>query len=511
MPTSAADIKNWQTVVDLLPVAVVFATEKSINSTIIREYFANETACKLLDLDRELGLKNQLSALNFYPDAQLSSTANTQKPIASPLMAGLTGEPINRRDLLVHDFPISIETNQYYGDSECIYAVTLQPRDHRLFVSTDIPMDMSSSELSIRDVIRFEKIVGELAGSLRCCTSTNIDSSIQQALAALGEFCQADRTYVFLFDYDHITMSNTHEWVNSGISSHIDDLQNIPHQALPYFVNEMLQNGLFVAADTLSLPEPAALERDEFVREDIQSILCIGLYQQHDLIGFIGIDMVARKRRWSEADIRRTRLIGELIATAITTERLQLTLQTSQQQLLANNGALRELVLRDGLTGLANNQQFTERLQEELARARRQDHELTIVFFAINELQAYNSSLGANAGETLVVQVADLLTAHFRRNGELVCRLSEQRFGVLLPYLGEAETYQRCEEFLKIIAEQDISYSNSHTTKSVTISVGIASSSKTEQLLDELVLRAENALSNAKSRGGNHIESISLG
>ncbi|MFU8785036.1 GGDEF domain-containing protein [Aliidiomarina sp.] len=509
MPTSGADTKNWQTVVDLLPVAVVFATEKSINSTIIREYFANETACKLLDLDREISLKNQLSALKFFPDAQLSNTANTELPIASPLMAGLTGEPINRRDLLVHGFPISIETNQYYGDSECIYAVTLQPRDHRLFVNTDIPMDMSSAELSIRDVIRFEKIVGELSASLRCCNSTNIDSNIQQALSALGEFCQADRTYVFLFDHDHMAITNTHEWVNSGISSHIDDLQNIPHQALPYFVNEMLQSGLFVVADTLSLPEQAALERDEFAREDIQSVLCIGLYQQQDLIGFIGIDMVARKRRWSEADIRRTRLIGELIATAITTERLQLTLQTSQQQLLANNDALRELVLRDGLTDLANQQQFTDRLQEELARARRQHHELTIVFFAINDYQAYNNSLGKSAGEALVVQVANLLIAYFRRNGELVSRLSEQRFGVLLPYLGYEETYQRCADFLKALAEQNISYSHSHTTRTITVSAGIAVSNTTEQALEELVVRAENALSNAKSRGGNHIESIS--
>lgn len=508
MPTSAADIKNWQTVVDLLPVAVVFATEKSINSTIIREYFANETACKLLDLDRELGLKNQLSALDFYLDAQLTSTASSQSPIASPLMAGLTGEPINRRDLLVHGFPISIETNQYYGDSECIYAVTLQPRDHRLFVNTDIPMDMSSAELSIRDVIRFEKIVGELSASLRCCNSSNIDSNIQQALAALGEFCQADRTYVFLFDYDHTVMTNTHEWVNSGISSHIDDLQDVPKSALPYFFQEMLSNGIFSAADTRALPDAAELERAEFSREDIQSVLCVGLYQQHELIGFIGIDMVARKRRWSEADIRRTRLIGELIATAITTERLQLTVQTSQQQLLANNDALRELVLRDGLTGLANQQQFTERLQEELSRARRQEHRLTLVLIEADQFHAVTDERDKDA---LILQLADLLSAHFRRNGELVCRVSEQRFAILLPYLGDKETYQRCANFLNILAEQDISYPSSHTTKTVTISAGIASSNSAEPHLEELVLRAENALSKAKSQGGNHIEPISRG
>lgn len=207
---------------------------------------------------------------------------------------------------------------------------------------------------------------------------------------------------MFLFDYDHASISNTHEWVNTGISSHIDDLKNVSHSGLPYFVNEMQKFGIVSVANTATLPDEAKFERDEFLREDIQSIICVGLYEQQELIGFIGIDMVARKRRWSEADIRRTRLIGELIATAISTERLKLTLQTSQQQLMANNDALRELVLRDGLTGLANRRQFEDRLKEELARAQRQTHELNIALFEIDRFRAYNEVLNFSGGNALI-------------------------------------------------------------------------------------------------------------
>ena len=45
-----------------------------------------------------------------------------------------------------------------------------------------------------------------------------------------------------------------------------------------------------------------------FLKEDIQSILCVGMYANKRLIGFLGFDMVARqRRRWSKSTVRRIR------------------------------------------------------------------------------------------------------------------------------------------------------------------------------------------------------------
>lgn len=505
MPQFGNSIKNWQAVVDLLPVAVVFAAESENSGIPSRNYFANQTALELLNLDPELPLKSQLEKLQFFPDVHLTGIASEPKPIPSPIMAALSGEVIDRRDLIVGSFPVSIESNQFYGDDERIYALTLQPRDHRLFFNKDTPMDMSNAELSLRDFIGFEKIVADLSTLLRNSKLAQIDGHIHHALTRLGNFCQTDRAYVFLFDFEHTTMSNTHEWVNDGISSHIDDLQEIPNSQLPWFFQQIKNHGVFAIADTAKIPEEGILEKQEFEREDIRSTLCVGLYEQDDLIGFIGLDMVARNRRWSETDIRRVRLVGELIAAAVNNERIYHTLQTSQQQLMANNDALRELVLRDGLTGLANRRQFIDRLQEEILRAARQQYHLAITMFDIDDFRAYNDTLGLPAGDTLIQQVAELLKQHFRRNGELVCRFASEKFAVMLPHIGTTDAVQRSEDFIEMLKLKEIPHPGLGKDKYVTISGGIACLTGNEKA-DDLINQADNMLTQAKANGRNRIE-----
>ncbi len=505
MPQFGTSIKNWQAVVDLLPVAVVFAAESEDSGIPSRTYFANQTAIELLNLDADLPLKSQLEKLQFFPDVHLTGAATDPQPIASPIIAALSGEVIDRRDLIVANFPVSIESNQFYGDDERIYALTLQPRDHRLFFNKSTPMDMSNAEVSLRDFIGFEKIVADLSTLLRNSKLAQIDANIYHALTRLGEFCQSDRAYVFLFDFEHTTMSNTHEWVNDGISSHIDDLQEIPNTQLPWFFEQIKSQGVFAITDTAKIPDEGALEKAEFEREDIRSTLCVGLYEMDELIGFIGLDMVARNRRWSEADIRRTRLIGELIATAVSNERIYHTLQTSQQQLMANNDALRELVLRDGLTGLANRRQFTDRLQEEMARALRQKHELTVAMFGIDDFRAYNESLGLPSGDALIQKLAGLLKQHFRRNGELVCRFADEKFAVMLPHLSFLDACQRSDDFLQLLELEGITHPSTENSKNVTVSGGIACLSDSRNA-DDLVNQADNMLTLAKAKGRNRVE-----
>ncbi|WP_198677097.1 GGDEF domain-containing protein [Aliidiomarina iranensis] len=521
MPEFQASIKNWRAVIDLLPVAVVFAAESEGSQGYSRSYFANQTALEMLNLDPESALKPQFERLSFYPDIHLTGASANPEPVPSPIMAALSGEVIDRRDLIVKDIPVSIESNQFYGDDERIYALTLQPRDHRLFVNKNTPMDMSSAELSLRDSIGFERIVTDLSTSLRNSTQEHINLNIHLALERIGNFCQADRAYVFLFDFEHTTMSNTHEWVNDGISSHIDDLQQIPNSQLPWFFQQIRDQGVLAIADTATIPAAGALEKAEFEREDIRSILCVGLYDMNELIGVIGLDMVARNRRWSEADIRRTRLIGELIATAVSNDRIYQTLQTSQQQLMAKNDALRELVLRDGLTGLANPQQFTERLNEEVARALRQQHELTVAMFAIDDFKSHKEELGVTSADALILTISGLLKQHFRRNGELLCRFSEEKFAVVLPHISFAEACQRSNEFLRLLETQGITQrverSTSNTTlqpderkiekngNKLTVSGGIACLSTCDGP-EDIVNQADNMLTLAKAKGRNRVE-----
>lgn len=469
MPHPPLPTHYWQTLFDLLPVAVVFVVEKAVvqeasakvnplqpSRSVGKQFFANQSAYELLALDIDLSLKKQLE--NLYFSCENKVTESRQK--ASPLLLGLAGEAISQRDILFDKQPLSIESKQYYGDDYRIYAVTLQPRDHRLFLNTDTPMDLSNAEITIKDLVHFEKMHAELTHILVHSTPTSVDSDIQYALTQLGYFCHADRTYIFLFDFEHTAMSNTHEWVRSGISSHIDDLQNVPHSSLPWFFQQIRDFGVVNVANTARLGPEAMVEQAEFAREDIQSILCVGFYHKRELIGFIGMDMVARQRRWSEADVRRVRVIGELIATAVNNERLLTSLHTSQQQLRSNNDALRELVLRDGITGLANQRQFHQRLHEETSRAHRQQHELCIAIFTIPRYCSYQKLLGNEAANSLLIRISGLIKQHFRRHGEIAARLQGEQFAVIIPHIDVATAISRSLELVQLVFREQINHPN---------------------------------------------------
>ncbi|WP_194757324.1 GGDEF domain-containing protein [Aliidiomarina indica] len=489
-------------VLDALPIAVFYSLPAS-ETQAAPMVQANQTAIELFNLLDDGDIGSQLEHLDFTIDRELVSLPREAAPLMSPLIAGLNGEPIERRDLIFNGIPLNIQSSTVHLKEGVGFVVTVQPRDHRLFHHQGQLADLLTSEISLRDLISFDKLISELSTKLINAQGDEAERHIQQALAALGEFCQSDRTYVFLFEYDMSAMSNTHEWVREGITSHIDDLQNVPSDGLPWFFERIQKEGLFVIHDTSSIPVAGVAEKAEFDREDIRSMLCVAMYAANEMIGFVGCDMVARERHWSEADIRRFKLVGEMIANAIQSQRFYQSLHTSQQQLIAANDALRELALRDGLTGLANRRQFSERLNEEISRSRRQNFALSVAMFDIDYFRKYNDHYGLQAGDGLLRRIADILQSHFRRHGELVSRYDGARYTVLIPHVEYPLAKKRVGSFLQLLEELAIEHKESPHGR-VSMSAGI--SQVTENLsAEEAITEAENNLGRAKLDGRNQV------
>ena len=86
----------------------------------------------------------------------------------------------------------------------------------------------------------------------------------------------------------------------------------------------------------------------------------------------------------------------------------------------------------DPLTGLLNHRAFHERLQEEIARARRHDRALSVAVFDVDHFKSVNDSLGHAAGDSVLVEAAHRL-CHVSRRDESVGRLGGDELAVIMP------------------------------------------------------------------------------
>jgi diguanylate cyclase (GGDEF)-like protein len=127
--------------------------------------------------------------------------------------------------------------------------------------------------------------------------------------------------------------------------------------------------------------------------------------------------------------------IGEL-ATAF--EDMASNLRRSDEQ-------IRYIAYHDNLTGLPNRAMFGQYLRHVIADARRQDKQFALLFLDIDDFKRVNDTLGHQAGDTLLREVAERLSKCLRRADyvarinafgepdELLARLGGDEFVILLP------------------------------------------------------------------------------
>ena len=157
----------------------------------------------------------------------------------------------------------------------------------------------------------------------------------------------------------------------------------------------------------------------------------------------------------------------------------------------------------DELTGLPNRGQFQGYLARVLARARREQGRLAVLFLDLDGFKYVNDTLGHSEGDVLIRTVADRLL-HGLRSEDMVARLGGDEFAVVLPgisHLQDAATVAR--KLLELMSEP---VALAHCEVHVTASVGIAVFPEDGDSVDLLLRRADNAMYNAKEMGCNTVQ-----
>lgn len=163
----------------------------------------------------------------------------------------------------------------------------------------------------------------------------------------------------------------------------------------------------------------------------------------------------------------------------------------------------------DPLTSLPNRPLFFNRLEMAIESARLRDAKFVTMFLDLDRFKAVNDTLGHDAGDELLRQVAGRLhEASLRVGADLtVARLGGDEFSILVPQVKDARhSHAIGRLFLDQFLEPfDVGLRDIY----VTPSIGIAEFPKDGETVEELIENADTAMFEAKERGRNMVVSYS--
>jgi diguanylate cyclase (GGDEF)-like protein len=194
---------------------------------------------------------------------------------------------------------------------------------------------------------------------------------------------------------------------------------------------------------------------------------------------------------FSEAELRTITALGDQFGGAV--ERSRLFREVHQ------------LAVTDPLTGLYNRRAFLSSVSQEIERARRYQHPISLVILDIDLFKSINDTYGHLVGDQVLMRVAQLCQEATRRT-DLVARYGGEEIIILMPETTQEQALAAMERLRVMVETEEID--SPRGLVRTTISAGIASldvGASEVSSFDQLLDHADQALYLAKNEGRNRV------
>lgn len=371
---------------------------------------------------------------------------------------------------------------------------------------------------------RQNRQLGLLLESLRAISSSvELEDVLAVVARTTGDALRSAQCQIQEYDAAANTVTPVAFWQRDGRRPAPDTLHRV------FSLDDEPEERVFldakqVAQQVLSDPGLAAATRQTMEEYGDKSYLNVPLVFNEQPIGLMVLVETEQERHWTDEEVALARALSDQAAVAIEHARLYDRVQAQ--------------AVTDGLTGLHNHRHFYERLDEELARARRYGTPVSLLMIDFDDFKAFNDRHGHVAGDGVLRAMADVLRDELRRNVDIAARYGGEEFAVILPntpMLVTQETQMEldlagrlvkarggaeppppghrdgaenvAERIRRRVAETEFPTTPGAPPARLTVSVGAAVSLKAGGSPKELVARADEALYRAKSAGKDRVES----
>lgn len=246
------------------------------------------------------------------------------------------------------------------------YKVPVFQADGTIIGTAGYSVDISErkkTEEEIKNYGEFQALLVRIATEYINADLASIDSIINLSLADLGRFVQADRAYIFSYDWDAKTCSNTYEWCAEGITPEIQNLQLLPVELIPDWT-ETHQQGRILFIEDVSALQPGAL-KDILEPQKIQSLISIPIMNGGLCIGFVGFDSVKQKHRYTAKESTLLGVFAQMLVNVQNRQKAEITLQSYSSQLEWKNFEL-DMALFEAEAASKSKSEFLANVSHEI-------------------------------------------------------------------------------------------------------------------------------------------------
>lgn len=324
--------------------------------------------------------------------------------------------------------------------------------------------------------------------------------SMQVALHAISEAAHSAEDLLALFRQIHQIVGQLLPARNFFVALYDAKKDEL---SFPYFVDEYdeapaplsldagtLSSEVIRSGQALLLTPDIQVELPARVRpivgRDSLDWLGVPLNGQQGVIGALVVQSYSGEVRYSQQDKALLQFVSTQVAAAI--ERKQ------------SETRLQYLAQHDQLTGLPNRELFHDRLLTALARARRDEQRLAVLYLDLDQFKPVNDSHGHDIGDLLLHEVAVRISQCVRES-DTVGRIGGDEFVVLLNDIGLPE--HAAAVAAKIHAAFEQPFALTGCLVQVSASIGIAIYPDHGEDDKQLLRHADDAMYGAKRQGGN--------
>ncbi len=219
----------------------------------------------------------------------------------------LKGETVHNEEVLIRHVT---------GEDRCVSANSAPIRNAAGEIIAGIVVfhDITESkelEESLKHQSSLRELLMEVSSGFINIPLEKVDEAINKSLGKMAVFVNADRSYIFEYDWENGICKNTYEWCAEGIGHEIANLQNIPISIMEETVVNHKKGESEFIPDLSSLP--SSIGKEILESQGIKSMLTAPMMNEEHCIGFVGFDYVREFHIYNVQEMQMLKIFAQML------------------------------------------------------------------------------------------------------------------------------------------------------------------------------------------------------